>query len=449
MAGVYTHAFDFYYKIAPTASGVLDSPLWVTESYFNDFAENNTEYWRGWYNLYPVDTYWPSYPSLITRDKPQLNGSVYNNGALAWGSIANDLLWNVLTPSMSYTQNVSYPLFDTRYRATYTSKSLLYTEWDAPGKGVASYPITSSWIAYEPNLYTNASMSANGYVIRGTGTSFFPASINTTTAVYALPTSASYPTTTYPTVGQNPSNIVYGNNSTGSNDGRFFDLAGGCGINRTSISASLVAFNKSASFTTTAARDFCTAELKKRRLFFPTIRTGSMSFTAGAPGAWVQKLMGKPSNEFFTENGGIYNVKFTLKRDITNGFYPDEGGSSQLLVYIHNVNSIIPAPSGRVPGANGWYPPDNNIIRIKNSPAMSFVNPATGYLIESFNINIIQYGAPAQLVFEASGSLDANQYFGCIIDDVEFCKIGVSTDPALIKPSTPGQFVTETQDQIR
>ena len=169
----------------------------------------------------------------------------------------------------------------------------------------------------------------------------------------------------------------------------------------------------------------------------------------GEPNSALLITTGNRSVDFFTENGGIYNVKFNIKRDVANGYYPDAGEESQLLVYIHNINQTIPVPSGRIPGAPGWYPPDNNIIRIKNSPEMSFVNPATGYLIESFNINVVQYGTPAQLVFEASGSLSSDKYFGCIIDDVEFCKIGVSTDPALIKPSTPGQFITEAQDQFR
>ena len=70
---------------------------------------------------------------------------------------------------------------------------------------------------------------------------------------------------------------------------------------------------------------------------------------------------------------------------------------------------------------------------------MSFANPATGFLIETFNINVVQYGTPAQLVFEASGSLSTENYFGCIIDDVQFCKVGVSTDPNLIKPETTGE----------
>jgi len=81
-AGVYTHAFDFYYKTIPTASEALLSSTWYNNSY-NDFLENNSEYSRRWYNLYAVDSYWPSYPSIITRNKPHSSGSVYNNGALA------------------------------------------------------------------------------------------------------------------------------------------------------------------------------------------------------------------------------------------------------------------------------------------------------------------------------------------------------------------------------
>ena len=77
---------------------------------------------------------------------------------------------------------------------------------------------------------------------------------------------------------------------------------------------------------------------------------------------------------------------------------------------------------------------------------MSFYNPATGFFMESFNINVVQYGAPAQLVFEAGGDLSTDNYFGCVIDDVTFCKVGVSTDPNLIKPQTAGDYVEEQLD---
>jgi hypothetical protein len=298
--------------------------------------------------------------------------------------------------------------------------------------------------------YASGSGVGVGYEVRGvTYPSYFPASIQNAAYTYSLPSSASLPTSTYPNVGQNPTRITYGASSTGSNDGRFFDLAGGCGITRQSISASLYAFNASASVNTTNARYFCTTQLKNRRLFFPTVRpTGSVIQSTDAD-YWVANTTGRRANTFFTENGGIYNVKFNLKRDITYDYYPDAGEDSQLLVFIHNIDSIIPQPSNRTPGATGWYPPEANIVRIKNAPAMSFYNPASGYLIESFNLNVIQYGSTGQLVFEASGSLTSDQYFGCIIDDVQFCKIGVTTDPALIKPTTPAQYTEATNNQFR
>lgn len=440
----YKHAFDFFYKWCPTGSGQLTNVSW-SRHFSNSIP--GVYLTSSWYDLgailQPSGGYSTRYTaSLTTKD-----------GALAWASPATDLLWNVLSPSGSTSQSIDGAGdYQTYYRFAYNSESVLRTNFfPAPlnNLGLSTYPVTSSWIAYEPRMIAFASGTGTnvGYKATGTGPAYFPATIGLVN-VYALPSSSTKPTTTYPNVGQNPTMIGYGSRSTGSNDGRFFDLAGGCGITRTSVSASLAAFAASASFTTLAARDFCTTQLKNRRLFFPTARsTGSVS-ADGEPNSWLLLTTGKPSSEFFTENGGIYNVKFNIKRDVTNGYYPDTGEDSQLLVYIHNINTTIPQPSGRVPGANGWYPPDNNIIRVKNNPAMSFVNPATGYLIESFNINVVQYGAPAQLVFEASGSLSSGQYFGCIIDDVEFCKIGVSTDPALIKPTTPGQFI-EAQTEIR
>jgi hypothetical protein len=281
--------------------------------------------------------------------------------------------------------------------------------------------------------YASGSTST-GYIVGGVMASF-PASVeNPGDTVYSLPSAYTPPTTTYPRVGKNPTNITYGNNSTGSNDGRFFDLAGGCGITRASISASLVQFTANASGISAGQIASCSVALKNRRLFFPTVATSSRSFATGNSNIWSYIATGKTSNQFFTENGGIYNVKFTLKRDITYDYYPDETQGSELLVYIHNVNAQVPSPSNRILGKNGWYPPEANIVRIKNTPAMAFENPDTGYKLETFNINVVQYGFPAQLVFEASGSLANDGYFGCIIDDVEFCKVGVTTDPGLIKP---------------
>ena len=446
---VYTHAFDFYYKVAPTASQAIKSANWYITTYFDGGQDDNFDYVRAWYNLYAKQGSFPSYPGILTRNTPQLSGSISNNGALAWGSAASDMLWNVMTPSMSISNYFNGIVRETKYSFSYNSESFFHTEYvsannNTPlGSGSATYPITSSWVAYEPNLINYASGSNQGYNVIGDGTFYFPpagASLDSLTPAYSLPTSATPPTNTYPNPGNNPTSITYGDSATGSFDGRFFDLAGGCGITRASISSSLVTFAANSASAAGAAREICTQELKKRRLFFPTVTTGSMPFAAGSPGIWLELMQGRASNQFFTENGGIYNVKFNLKRDLTHDYYPDSGQGSELKVFIADVKTRIPTPGNRTPGTSGWYPPDNNIVTIKNQPAMTFFNPATGFLIETFNINVVQYGTNAQLVFEACGDLSTDKYFGCIVDDVTFCKVGVSTDPNLIKDETLAEF---------
>lgn len=439
---IYKHAFDFLYKWVPTGSGVITNLSWSQHQ-----TTTGVNMSASWYDLYWNSLLSPS-PGYSTRHTSSITTK---DGTLAWASPAADLLWNVLTPSMSYVQQIQGPTYNTIYRFTYNSESLFRKEFAPVYQfGVLTYPITSSWIAYEPRMIKYASGStSNGYKIRGDASAYFPATA-ISESVYSLPSAFVPPTTTYPNVGQNPTMITYSSNSTGSNDGRFFDLAGGCGITRASISRSFVEFAASASGTTPGQIASCSVALKKRRLFFPTVRlTGSVAPTSAdiwlALGDTNSAVYTNRANAYFDQNGGIYNVKFTIKRDVTYDYYPDSGPESTLLVYIHDVNKQVPQPVNRIPGANGWYPPENNIVRIKNEPALSFANPATGYLIEQFNINVIQYGTPAQLVFEASGSLASNKYFGCIIDDVEFCKIGVSTDPALIKPATPYQLVEAQQ----
>jgi hypothetical protein len=61
---------------------------------------------------------------------------------------------------------------------------------------------------------------------------------------------------------------------------------------------------------------------------------------------------------------------------------------------------------------------------------------------------VIQYGLKASLCFEVSGSLDDDKYFGCVIDDVEFCKVGVTEDPSLIAPETVGSGITSAGEYI-
>ena len=122
-----------------------------------------------------------------------------------------------------------------------------------------------------------------------------------------------------------------------------------------------------------------------------------------------------------------------------------------MTAFIHNVIPQIPSSSNCVAGASGWYPPSNNIVTIGNqyngTSALSFYDIQTGYYIEKFNFNLIQYGYPAQLCLEVSGSLTDNTYFGIIVDDFKMCKIGVTTDPRFIKPTSIATTVVNTQNQ--
>ena len=296
--GVYTHAFDFYYKWIPTGSGAIANATW--SQHYVIGSNPNTAMSASWYN-YPPFSVSSLTGSILTRHTSSITTK---DGALAWGSAASDLLWNVLTPSMSTSQSTDgIGRISTFYKFTYNSESLNYKETRIFGNvvGVATYPITSSWIAYEPRMIAYASGTTSaGYAVRGdVSGAAFPATVTAPiTTVYSLPSAHTPPTTTYPVVGKNPTMITYGDNSTGSNDGRFFDLAGGCGITRTSISASLVAFAASASGTSAGQIASCSVALKKRRLFFPTVRN-SGSFVVGNSSAWVYIATNKGRNEFF------------------------------------------------------------------------------------------------------------------------------------------------------
>lgn len=188
--------------------------------------------------------------------------------------------------------------------------------------------------------------------------------------------------------------------------------------------AGITRFDVSQSYVTTSGAGFTTSQkataYKQRRFYFPQ----------GGP------LTGS----VFTENGGIYNVKFRLKRyqsgsNSQNWFSPDTG--SYLMVYIFDVSTQFTTASEGLPG---YYPPPQNIVKIGNQvttngyniPPIQFYDSVTGYLYDEYEINLIQYGTPGQLVFEPSG--DPGSYFGCAVDSVEFCKIGTTTDPYYTKP---------------
>lgn len=471
------HPFDFWYVWVPTGSSDPVDSTWPTGSISASINGNdslgitNGLYDQGFFLAGIQST--RAVPLIDPADAPNGgNGQTTpDEGALPKGSSAIDFLWNVRSLSSSYHEyttstggRIPATLYWREWRFTYNTESFNYFNiggnpankfgWLPFGYGVKSYPVTSSWITYEPKMYE----SDFTWSLNSVNNSFTAPKQLISGSVYAKPTARNedIPSwvetpfvdtnlqTILPDPGYQPTNLTYTNDSTGSNDGRFFDLAGGCGITRADVGGSLFRWNLYKTDGTLSGRHLCTTELKNRRLYFPTIATGSSNiFTqTGSAAIGTEWVVEGPTNQVFDENGGIYNVKFNLKRDIANDFYPDTGAGSELLVYIFNVDTVIPKAGNLcVPGDNGYYPPDNNIVRIKNVPAMTFVNPATGYLIESFNINVTQYGTPAQLVFEASGSLSDGRYFGCIIDDVSFCKVGVSTDPNMIKPTTTGEQI--------
>lgn len=304
--------------------------------------------------------------------------------------------WNVLRPSMSIVDgNSSSP------PTSYTSQYYFSVSIDIDGPG----PIPPLGGVYIPDTAYGTITSSWTYIDRFTaaytpGTSLFP--LGTPPATYE----------------KNVYFYAYSSASTNTLDNRIFYQDGGLGISQLNVSNSFYSFSIA---TTDNQR---TEALKKRRLYWPA--TASAYATAN----------------YFTQNGGIYNVKFKLKRRTTGDYTPDPG--SYMNVFLYDVRSNFTTSSSGIPG---WYPPPQNIVKIGNqysvggvtTPAISFIDSATGYLYDEYNINLIQYGTPAQLVFEPAG-VDDN-WFGIVIDDVEFCKIGVTTDPYYIRP----QIVNNTR----
>lgn len=201
-----------------------------------------------------------------------------------------------------------------------------------------------------------------------------------------------------------------------------FTYQGLIGITRSDVSNSYASHSRNLGTGAANVRNK-TEALKKRRLMWP--------------------VNGPLSSSYFTENGGLYNVKFTIARSAS--YSPDTG--SYLSVYIFNANTTLTTASAELKeGYTGQIPPSQNIVKIGHlykengvtSPALSWYNEFENTYYDRYDVNLVQWGTPAQLVFEPgfTGSTNPNfsASFGCFITDVSFCKIGVVTDPEYIKP---------------
>ena len=418
-----TKAFDFYYKrMGPTGSL---PQYWYTASE-TAVTTTSASYFvsvSGGFLNFPDDyTDGLLVPFLTTRTG--VLNQTYK--AFPWGSAAGDFLWNVLTPSWSFAITAPnpygfYSAGKTDWTATYTSRSFFRDNY--PGGslfGKNSYSVTSSWQAFDLKLFQS-------------NTFFYPF-----TASGVLTTGPTYDIT-WP---------VVNSTSTSSVDNQYFDQSGGVGISKTQVSQSLLTGSIYATDNSATGLRYKTEALKARRLYFPVSYSGSGA--TGGTDYWFKKNTGKRADGIFYDNGGIYNVQFSLKRYIPGGYNPDLG--SFMTAFIHNVIPQIPSSPNCIEGASGWYPPTNNIVTIGNqyngTSELSFFDIQTGFYVEKFNFNLIQYGYPAQLCLEVSGSLTDNTYFGIIVDEFKMCKIGVTTDPRFIKPTSIATAVKDTQQQF-
>lgn len=428
-----TKAFGLFYKrLGPTGSndvtgnkldGYLPSALpW--ESYNVNGPPSYSS--NAWLN-FPDDLITTKY---VTTNESQSINLTYK--AFPFGSHACDFLWNITVPSWSFTNSSILIGMDSQSYVTRSwsvnkeSSQSFHKKYQTGGSsfGVTAYKVTSSWHIVEPKFINSGYMH---YVISGSSTvvplQFIGSDYNVTAT-----DSSSF--VAYDISGRNTLTA----NSTSSIDGDYFHNAGGAGITRTAVSRSLTTGSTFTADDSSTGLSHLTKALKARRLYFPTEVTASG--TPSGSDYWFKKYTGQRSTDLFADNGGIYNVQLTLKKLTTQDYYPDT--NTYLRAFIHNVDIQIPSASARIPGAPGWYPPDNNIVTIGNgyssSPIMSFNDLQTGFRLEKFNFNLIQYGYPAQLCFEASGSLVDSAYFGIIIDDIQICKVGVTSDIRFIKP---------------
>jgi hypothetical protein len=242
--------------------------------------------------------------------------------------------------------------------------------------------------------------------------------------------------------------LNYPAGETASIDGRFFAFGSACCIDRSSTNQQWSTFTESGAFSpsdATQARD-TTEALRKVRLMWPH----------------TSPVQSSQFSQYFTENGGVYKVRFRVKQftDTNNSprtWYNSDSGS-KLNVFIHNANRSN-SSLGPAYGTAGKYPPQQNIATIAFDSTTQWIDSFTGYKYAQYEVELVQYGTPAQLVFEASGSgftkadsIDGStgewilgdtdpKVFGGCIDDVRICKIGVTTDPTLIAPEPPSAYL--------
>ena len=389
-----TKAFDLFYKrLGPTGSYTVSPNPYsgsIDTNWFNSSSVSP--------NISSSFLNFPKDTDMITYATTRESASNARFRALPWASHACDMLWNVTVPSWSYvdtttsqqnyytlaTENVTDRVWTVNMQ---TNKSF-YRNVLSGGTslGVAQYSVTSSWTIVDPKLITGSfgSGSASFQYVHNLSVTGTPYPVFIGSRFNSLETDKSSQVAydiTYPAIA---------NNSTSSYDGQYFDLGGGAGITRTNISRSLVVQQVSGSGISTPAITACTTALKNRRLFFPTPYVGS-GLSTGTD-YWFRQNTGYKISDVFTENGGIYNVQLTLKKSLAlNNYYPDD--NTYLSVFIHNVSANIPGPAARIAGANGWYPPDNNIVKIgsgyDSGPIMTFTDIQTGYQVEKFNFNVI------------------------------------------------------------
>ena len=507
-----TTAFDLFYKraanigAAVTYGGRATAGNFQTASFTFSGVVGDVEFSQSFYNFPNNVLTGKKYATTRTGSSPTLatSGSI----AIPWTSPAADFLWNCTVPAWSeskhqttyVTQSTTYNYTSSKWTVNLDRTSSFFYNNPPSGQnagvyGTPSYNITSSWHVIDGKFLSSKNIYPTGgqfhYCIRdsrinttqpsNTNPTYIGSNpdygftANLTKELFATESAAGAGGVPFPDrstdVGYTVTWPIVKASSTSSFYGGYFDKGGGAGITQTLISQSIALFDVGVALTAsnpTIGLASMSRALAQRRLFFPT--PVSASGTNGSQDYWFKQFTGQKAVDIFNEDGGIYNVQFTIKRYIgrstpyssslyqprdrrgnpigepytiyfyreSNDYFPDPG--TYLNVFISDVQTKLTSSTALVEGTSGWYPPDNNIITIGNgygpSPIMTFYDTTTGYQLERFNINLIQYGYPAQLCFEPSGNVEGNSFFGCIIDDVLMCKIGVTTDTRFTKNKT-------------